>query len=847
MEAGREDANELARQEWVTYYVRSGQIEMAARLGYKHERMARRLQLYARGFLRRKRERDARAGSAGAPQGETTRGASMARERAASRLSSRQGTEPNRQTPLARATTRLNAQAKESFFETLYTPRALAEPRSTPRSALLAASPCSTASQHPRRAVRVDIRERARLLGPLPDDAARLGASASAAGGARRATLDAASGSADYPLALSPSAEEARRPAAGYGVGSPLLSHGSDHRSPHLVTEQTERQDVQSSPRGGSYERPRRFEASAGSDSVGTAPARDPARAGPTLDDDDDELRAQRSMEERASARARLREWEAEAAAEAEFDAEARAIAARVEQGRGTGVRESDGGGGGVPHGGGAAELERAWRDARRAERAGTTRCVPSPTGASAQRPREARFELPRLHAHERDEPRTRLGVARRGSAREAPCGARAQAASAQRPAHEALAHVTRRDAPRLGASAHVRARFDARAFAGQRCTAPSPDCAAGLHAAARSGARGARLRSSPSRVVGARARRGALVAGGHAGARGEEARLLALTNGGSGALASTAAFRAAVSTPLDLRAPVDAPMLRRAASFERTPARRVGGGSAETAPAQKPRAASAERLQHAAVARDAGNSPPRRRRLLDELTSGGSPKGMVQAQELARQSRTALRRETSAFLERLARLIVAADAARIAAERTRAALLAAAGTARNVADGVSERLRALSTEGPRGDAPPSRALELALEKEASVARHVEGELLGFDAQLGVQLDALGVAIVDMRHDCANKAHLHEHLLGTAPLSALRLPFPSDDEPFPLSAGVKSSDELLALAARLTDGTRALAKRAAAQQRGALSDIKQEQWAVSQARGVPKAVRPAVR
>lgn len=46
---------EKARQEWIGYYVRQGQLEKANRLGYSHDKAAKRMQRYARRFLRNRR------------------------------------------------------------------------------------------------------------------------------------------------------------------------------------------------------------------------------------------------------------------------------------------------------------------------------------------------------------------------------------------------------------------------------------------------------------------------------------------------------------------------------------------------------------------------------------------------------------------------------------------------------------------------------------------------------------------------------------------------------------------------------------------------------------------------
>mmetsp|Transcript_14922 Transcript_14922/g.37731 ORF Transcript_14922/g.37731 Transcript_14922/m.37731 type:complete len:221 (-) Transcript_14922:115-777(-) len=209
----------------------------------------------------------------------------------------------------------------------------------------------------------------------------------------------------------------------------------------------------------------------------------------------------------------------------------------------------------------------------------------------------------------------------------------------------------------------------------------------------------------------------------------------------------------------------------------------------------------------------------------------------------MARQSRTTLRKETGLFLDKLARNIVAADAARIAAERARAKLASAMASVSSVSNEVNSRLASMPADAHRPDTP-SHFLELAFQREARVARSAGADLLAMDEALSAQLEVLALAIADMRHDCANKMTLSEHLLGSSSVASVRLPYPSEETPFPMSHGVRSSDDLLVLAARLTDGTRALATRAVKEQRDALKDVKDERWAISQLRGIPRADRP---
>lgn len=960
------DAAERARLEWVSYYLRTGQLEMASRLGFNHDRMARRLQIYARSFLQRRRERLAgrsspaqrrtasvsravmpRGSSASAvsrpgrlpPRAPAANGVGGHRAVASRAAAASVGARPSAAfTPHAAATPADGAEfsrqlLKKGFLDLLYTPGALAPPKSasrqsSPRTSLagsearhgsstqhagqaqpfgcgfFGASASSTAST-PRERARERASERAKLLGPLPEGGGH--------GSARSGGTD-----------------QARSPAGGYDIlGSPPSGRGGASASPQPPRSAAPARGGTPEELSG-YERPKRFEASvssAGSLSFGRAaacrsasPRTPPPPAGAAEARASDGREAARERE-RAHELARLREWEAEAAAEAEVAAEARAkgvvtagarerervLAARLRSaeraleaerersarlaahssrlspGSARGGRREEEQGEGDEEAGAARdrELERSWRRATRPDGSPTHGCRTPPPAAPQRRapPQEARFALAPSPPPSREKARVEM---REGGAEWPPQEALRSAArnAARRPQPQPQQQADRggggssrssdrAGAPPLGPSHSVISRFAARAALGQQKatrTPPAQEAQNSSAAAARTGGvRAVRRGSSPSRLLPARpfeARKPAALAAGansHVGVPRSPPRggASVLTAARAGALpdkpTSSYSQRRELGSGPGGAVSGASTALRRAASFDR--ARRptsAGGAGAAMSPrtGSAPvagglqRSASAERL---APPRAEVSSPPRRQRPLDELTAGGSPKGPVQRHELARQSRTALRKETSAFLERLARHIVSADAARIAAERTRASLLAAARSASAASEAAERRLRELAadSEAARPDSA-ARALALALGKEASVARRADAELRGAESELSDQVELLGLAIVDMRHDCANKAHLQEHLLGSAPLSALRLPYPSSEQPFPLSAGVKSSDDLLALATRLTDGTRALTKRAAGQQRGALNDIKNEQWAVSQARGVPRAVRPPV-
>ncbi|KAJ1634318.1 hypothetical protein T492DRAFT_836981 [Pavlovales sp. CCMP2436] len=256
---GEED--ERARREWMIYYIRSGKLDDANALGYRHERMATRLQIYARSFLRRVRTRVREpgfanrqapsAGRAGAmPKQQPRRPAAAEAPTRSAAGAARPQAAAEAQTPQAFANggALQGSLTKEGFLDLLFTPGALAEPRSrrNTSSSLASASRGGGLGESGRRIsgsshASVDYRERAKLLAPLPewfsatlpDSSSRAievsGNLARAAGrqspqGTRPGSSPGREGSGGVAKTLSPSA---RDPASAKDFGLPLRGGAS--------------------------------------------------------------------------------------------------------------------------------------------------------------------------------------------------------------------------------------------------------------------------------------------------------------------------------------------------------------------------------------------------------------------------------------------------------------------------------------------------------------------------------------------------------------------------------------------------------------------------------------------
>lgn len=738
---------EASRQEWIAYYVRTGQLDRAKSLGYEHDRMAKRLQRHARKYIDRKDDAARRGVPLSRPSARGGGSAPVSSPYAAQRSPRRsQRPEPAYEPGYSRApggdtgsyppppvdTSQRSVDpsklTKEGFLSMIYTPGALATPHSmrSSRSTSSASMPDGR-GQYPRAAARAAHSQ------PPPH------------------------GSNGQPRGLSPGADERGRP--GSVMEDPAWPPGSPRERDRLSPTRPPPSTLRPSP---------------------------PHARG-----------AARSVDERAGS--------------------PRPVQAHAERGE----RLS-------PH------YERA--SPPHSPYPLSPRGSPRPTPSSAAAARD-----------------TELAAARRAA--EPPTGPPPNGVYdpyAQPGAYDGGAHEPRARAPR------PRPASAGRLGAGRPAprhtyTHPTPRAYGGAGGSEPQHAADEPLRPGPLPEW-SHAQRPPPRAAAPSSARGRAPAGYATTRAVSPRSAPAhPAQRALSARPRDDYAPARAshgapaapqpppPGARPPRAHAGRPSSALAHPGAGAYPSTRTARGSATPRTHGRVAqRSPPHSPRSPRGTLrpaDELTSGGSPRAPLEHHELARQSRTVLRKSTAALLERLARQIVSADAARITAERSLNDVRAGRQTAMECAAAVDARVAEL-TSGRRVPAPGSDA-DMMIRKfqaEERVARRVASELTESEHALDEQLGVLETCIVDMRHDCANKAHLQEHLLGPEPVHAVRLPYPSQTEAFPLSPGVRSTDDLLALSSRLTDGTRALSKRAAVQKRAGLNAIKQEQWVVSQTR-----------